>query len=117
MKKSDKKKADSSSTFFNEWSDVIKNLEFDDTNKRSDEEEMVKFVLRSHNIEAIDNDFICNDGDMFTNIWEALEHAIWLDLTKTTIKDGDKSRNCNDYYEVIEGRPSNQSINDDNKGV
>lgn len=36
VKSGNKKKDNLVSTFFNEWSDVIKNLKFDDENKRTD---------------------------------------------------------------------------------
>ena len=77
----------------------------------NEEEMMKKYVLRTHNIEITKGGlFMCNDGDMFGNVWEALEHTIWLDLGSKIIKDEDgKERECNDYYEVIEERPSYQS--------
>ena len=74
-----------------------------------------KSVMRAHNIEITDNGFMCNDGDTFKNVWEALEHTIWLDLSSRHIKyETGKNpltidRNCNDYYEIMEERPSAQS--------
>ena len=74
-------------------------------------DDIKRFVLRAHNIEITDEGFMCNDGDTFNDVWEALEHTIWLDLMKKRITDNDgKERDCNDYYEIIEGKPSYMSI-------
>jgi hypothetical protein len=66
----------------------------------SKEEELnVRSVLKAHSIELVkkgqrnkgidgkefgnpeeEDIYYCNDGDGFRNVWEALEHTIWLDL-------------------------------------
>jgi hypothetical protein len=46
-----------------------------------------KEVLRAHNIKLEGTMFWCNDGDGFDNVWEALEHTIWLDLMASDAKD------------------------------
>ena len=79
---------------------------------KKEKAEMKKYVLRTHNIETTKEGFMCNDGDIFKNVWEALDHTIWLDLMKKRIKDDGSERECNDYYEIIEERPSYQSINE-----
>ena len=66
-------------------------------------------VMRAHNIEIEDNGFMCNDGDTFKNIWEALDHTIWLDLCSRHLKYENIDRNVNDYYEILNESPSEQS--------
>lgn len=71
-------------------------------------------VMRAHNIEIEDNGFICNDGDVFSNLWEALDHTIWLDMMSTRILGKDrKERDCRDYYEIMNERESHQSVEED----
>lgn len=77
--------------------------------ERAPTDDIKRFVLRAHNIEITDEGFVCNDGDIFDDVWRALEHTIWLDLMTKRITDDGKERDCNDYYEIIEERPSNQS--------
>ena len=76
----------------------------------------INLVLRSHNIEIMDEGFMCDDGDIFTNIWEALYHTICLDLISRHIKYKNIDRNCNDYYEILNKRPSYQSIKEKKVG-
>ncbi len=78
---------------------------------KTEEEMMKKYVLRAHNIETTKEGlFMCNDGDMFANVWEALEHTIWLEDGKERECDlMSKTINDNDYYEIIKERPSYQS--------
>lgn len=95
------------------------------TKEQNEEEDYKRKVLRAHNIEVIKDGFICNDGDIFKSVWEALDHTIWLDLKSKTINDDGKERECNDYYEIIKESPSYQSkllkkkkygrLNDSNK--
>jgi len=83
---------------------------------KKEESLYMKAVLRAHNIEIQkDGTFMCNDGDCMDNIWKALDHTIYLDLISKRLLDPD--RDCNDYYEIINEKPSYQSIKEDMKKV
>lgn len=79
--------------------------------KLTEQELNKKSVLRAHNITYRDKHYWCNDGDGFKDIWNALEHTIWLDLNSKTINTEDgKERDCNDYYEILNERESHESM-------
>lgn len=80
---------------------------------KSEEASYRQSVIRAHNIEITEDGFMCNDGDVFTNVWEALEHTIWLDLITKEIKDKNTKRHCNDYYEILNESPSHESIEEE----
>lgn len=61
------------------------------------EEEQIykKNVMEAHNItEDEDRRYICNDGDSFISLMEALNHAIYLDLIRITPE-------AKNYHELI----------------
>ena len=77
------------------------------TNKTQYESEKALYrnaVLKAHNIKITDKGFMCNDGDIFVDVWEALDHTISLDLM---------SRNSNNYYEILEKSPNHQNHKDE----
>jgi hypothetical protein len=93
-----------------------------------DEEEHYRLaVMRAHNITFVKKGerlyfkknfepkdiYYCNDGDGFYSLWKALDHTIWLDLLSKRVSCLD--RDCNDYYELINERPSHQSLEEDKK--
>lgn len=63
---------------------------------KKEERLYMNLVLDAHNItRGKDGYYYCNDGDGMKNVWEALEHSIWLDLLTCDAKD---------YHDLISNR-------------